>query len=455
MSLVAVLDIGKTNAKLLVVDATGREIWSAQRGNAPLAGAPWLAIDAGAIESFLLDALARCPWRRDIGALVPVAHGACAALVDGDGLVLPVLDYEEPALDEIASSYRAERGRFSETMSPMLPRGLNLGRQLMFLEERHGAEFRRTGAILPWPQYWAWRLSGVMASEVTSLGCHTDLWHPEAGGFSTLARRRGWDRLMPPLRRAGDRLGTIRPELAARTGLSPDAMVLAGLHDSNASFLRHRAHRPADKAFAVLSSGTWAIIMAAGVALDRLDEARDCLANVDATGAAVATARFMGGREHAAIAGGATGTEAGLAAVIERGILALPSFTEAGGPFPGRRGRIVGEIGPESERGALAALYLALVTEVALDLIGARGRLIIEGPLAADPLFAPILAALRPQQPVALSDDRAGTVGGALSLVLGTKAPAPMLVPALAIEHPGLAAYREGWLAAVRNDDPG
>ena len=34
-----------------------------------------------------------------------------------------------------------------------------------------------------YPQYWAYRLTGVLANEVTSLGCHTDLWNYRAGGF--------------------------------------------------------------------------------------------------------------------------------------------------------------------------------------------------------------------------------------------------------------------------------
>ena len=40
-----------------------------------------------------------------------------------------------------------------------------------------------------YPQYWAYRLTGVLANEVTSLGCHTDLWDYRAGDFSTPGRQ--------------------------------------------------------------------------------------------------------------------------------------------------------------------------------------------------------------------------------------------------------------------------
>ena len=99
----------------------------------------------------------------------------------------------------------------------------------------------------------------------------------------------------------GTTLGPVRPELAAATGLPRDCRVIAGIHDSNASFLPHLVARPAP--FTVLSTGTWVIAMAAGAALDRLDPAADMLANVDARGEPVPTARFMGGARSSSLAG--------------------------------------------------------------------------------------------------------------------------------------------------------
>jgi sugar (pentulose or hexulose) kinase len=57
-SLVTVVDIGKTNAKLVVADPrSGEQIWSHAQSDRALVGAPYLAIDAAAIEAFLLAAL--------------------------------------------------------------------------------------------------------------------------------------------------------------------------------------------------------------------------------------------------------------------------------------------------------------------------------------------------------------------------------------------------------------
>ena len=77
-----------------------------------------------------------------------------------------------------------------------------------------------------------------------------------------------------------------------------------GIHDSNASYLRFLMDRERE-AFTVVSSGTWTIVMANRGDLRRLREDRDMLANVNAFGAPIATARYMGGREYEAIAQGA------------------------------------------------------------------------------------------------------------------------------------------------------
>jgi L-fuculokinase len=448
--LVAVLDIGKTNAKLVVGDPrSGEQIWSRAQSNRPLAGAPYLAIDAAAIESFVLTALRDAVRRAEIGVIVPVAHGACAALVTPEDLALPVMDYEEPILEEVGEAYRALRDPFADTGSAFLPFGLNLGRQLYFLETRFPAAFKAAGHLLLWPQYWAWRLCGALTGEVTAIGCHTDLWRPFSGSFSALAEKRGWARLIPPLSPAGAVIGTLTRAVAAQTGLDPSTAVLAGIHDSNASFLRHRLAHPLGEPFVVVSSGTWTVILAAGGA-ECLDETRDCLVNVDALGEPIPTARFMGGREYAAIAGedAPTPTFENLEAVLTAGAVAWPCFTAAGGPFQGRIGHLEGTEGIDrASRTALASLYCALVADFSLDLLGSCGPIIVEGPFADNPLFGSLLAAFRPTQPVSLSLDRAGTVGGALALAAPDHAFLPRLTPCQPFVSARLGRYRRAWRA--------
>jgi L-fuculokinase len=419
-TLVGILDVGKTHTKLIVAEAdSARIVAEHERASRPIEGPIIRALDVVGIERWLRETLATFPDKADIEALVPVAHGAAAVLLDSREQICFAPDYEDPAFELVAETYRTERDPFFETFSPFLPLGLNVGRQLFLLESRHTTQFTRIQSCLLYPQYWAWRLCGEMASEVTSLGCHTDLWRPREAKPSRLADRRGWSRMLPPLRAASDTLGRVSGELVHAIGMDPGCRVHCGIHDSNASYLSHRIGRPAPEAFAVVSSGTWIILMAHGSALSRLRESDDMLANVDALGDVVPTARFMGGREYAAILGPSAQvvpTQDALASVLRRRAFALPPSCAASKPsgFAGRLIRTAGLSG--EERAALATAYLALRTDRRLSDLGASGDILVDGPLSSNRLFVELLANLRPDCAVRLCDARSGVVRAALVL---------------------------------------
>jgi len=451
--LIAVIDIGKTNAKLILVeDEGGATVWSVERPSPAVAvtgfGDLSRQLDVHGIEAWLIGQLAAAPQKHRIRAIVPVAHGAAMVLVDGEGETLLAPDYEDGCFDRLGAAYRRVRRPYAETLSPALPAGLNLGTQIFFVQEALPEVFLRTRIILTYPQYWSWRLSGVAASEVTSLGCHSDLWNPAAQTFSDLVRDQGWGALMPPLRPARAALGSLRQEVAEATGLPADCAVICGIHDSNASYLSHRVARPEGEAFSVVSSGTWCIVLAKGADLARLREAEDMLANVDALGVPTATARFMGGREYATIAGEGTAppSVAGLAAVLKADSVALPSFA-LGGPCQGRKGEMLRADGlPPEGRAALATLYCALMADLILDRLGAAGAILVDGPFAANPLFPGVLQSLRPADPVAAGGTRGGITAAVLWLagaVPPPEAPAKPLPPLAEAE--ALRSYRDRW----------
>jgi sugar (pentulose or hexulose) kinase len=461
---IAVIDIGKSNAKLAIVDSASLEILDiATTSNRVAKDGPYPHHDVDRLWTWIRAGLRTFASKAEIGTISVTTHGACFALLAGDDLALPVLDYEYDGPETVRAAYAAARGDFRETLSPDLPNGLNAGRQLYWLRRAFPDVFAKVDAFLPYPQYWGWRFTGVKASEATSLGCHTDLWNPGARTFSTLAMREGWQRLFPPLRRPWDTLGTITPALVEETGLPPTCRVVTGIHDSNASLLPHLIGRP--RPFSVLSSGTWMIVLAPGGSLAGLDATRDCLANVDAFGDPVPSARFMAGREFELMTGGAAGvtTDAALTEVVTQGIMALPTFAPGTGPFAGLRDSKGGRwlrggapIDPAAlsadVRAAAASLYLALVTETCLTLAGAAGPIVVEGPLARNALFLSALAA-RVGRPVLAEPDATGTTQGAalLALMPGAKPLLPIGAPVEALKR-DLSDYARQWLAAAETE---
>lgn len=460
--LIAVLDVGKTLAKLSLWTAAGVLVARADRANEKVQAGGYAALDAGGIEAWIEATLSDFATKGRIGAIVPVAHGAAAAVVRDGRLAAPPLDYEEPIPAADRAAYDAGRDAFADTGSPALPLGLNLGAQLHHLERLRPGLLADGAQILTWPQYWAWRLSGVAASELTSLGCHSDLWRPTAGAPSELARRRGWADRLAPLARAGDVLGPISPEWAARTGLPADVKVYCGLHDSNAALLAARGFPEiAGNEATVLSTGTWFVAMrtpAGPVDLAALPEGRDCLVNIDAFGQPVPSARFMGGREIELLTGGAGRIDApadqaamvaATPAVVAGGARVLPTFAPGVGPFPLQRGRWAGEPADPLARRAAIALYAALMADASLELIGSRLRILIEGRFAQAEVFVRALASLRPADRIYVSPVENDVSYGALRLLNPALRPATALVRVQPLEVP-LKAYREQWRRDVQ-----
>ncbi|MDG4887527.1 carbohydrate kinase [Mesorhizobium sp. M1A.F.Ca.IN.022.07.1.1] len=414
---VAVIDIGKTNAKVALVELTKpSEIALRRTANAPVWQAPYPHHDVEALWTFILNSLADLNRERRIDAISITTHGATGALVDAAGeLVLPVLDYEFNSPDQLAADYDAVRPPFAETGTPRLPIGLNLGAQFFWQQKRFPVEFAKSAAMLMYPQYWALRLTGVAANEVTSLGCHTDLWNPWTSDYSSLVDRMGWRPLMAPVRRAKDRLGSILPAIARLTGLDPATPVFCGLHDSNASLLPHLlSDRPP---FSVVSTGTWVVSMAVGGKKVELDAARDTLVNVNALGDPVPSARFMGGREFSLLTEGQAQdwTEADVAAVLARKASLLPSTQQGSGPFPHRAAQWVNAEGlPPGQRFTAISFYLALMTVTCLELIGGDGPTTVEGPFARNPLFIRMLAAATGRAVIASETSTGTSIGAAL-----------------------------------------
>ena len=447
---VAVIDIGKSNAKVAVIDRATRATLSVRTtANVSRPGPPYPHYDVERLWTWLLAALKSAAAEGEIEAISVTTHGACFALMAGDELALPLLDYEHD-ISAIDGAYNPLRGKFSETLSPSLPGGLNAGRQIFWLQATYPREFARVNAILPYPQYWGFRLSGAKASEVTSIGCHTDLWNPGTGTWSKLAESQGWAPRFPAMAKAWDQIGTLLPTVAAETGIAPRCRVLAGIHDSNASLFPHLVSRPLP--FSVLSSGTWMIVFAAGGSIAGLDEKRDCLANVDAFGRAVPSARFMAGREYDAIAGNISEPgEEMLRHVVAERIMALPCFAPGTGPYGHSAGRWTtpaADLTP-GERAAAAVLYAALTSETCLKLAGARGPVIVEGPFARNRAYLSTLAT-RLGQPVLARSDPTGTTDGAALLAEGPNAAIPpAVVTAVAPLSVDIGEYAAAWQAAA------
>ncbi len=468
---IAVVDVGSTNTKLLLLGPDLQVLAEEEAPSAHPPGPPYLSIDvepALALAARVLPAFDRIA---PVDVVVPCAHGSAFALLGRDGaLALPIMDYNAEPPEEIVRAYAAIEPPFDEVGAPTNPGALTVGRQLLWQETLFRDAFARARAATPLGPYLGWRLCGEPIShavtEVTALGAQTHLWDVHRRRPSSLVRARGWARLFPPLRSASAPLGRLAPAYRG-ADFRGDGRVLVGIHDSSANFLRCRA--ASDAPFTLLSTGTWIIAFAPGAVVAGLDPKRDLVLNAGLDGEPIACGRFKGGEELAIVADGAPAEAAdpsALGSVLDAGLQAIPSFTDSGGPIPGTggKGRVATRAGDPAGplappvRAALAALYCAYMTDASLQAlcrgVAAEGVVIVDGPFATNALFLSILAALAPGRVVKAATETQGAALGAALLALigphGALPSAPLASkPAAPLEDPRLDAHLTAWRARI------
>lgn len=441
----AVFDLGKTNSKLFVFSPDGillderrtKPIWHDFRGRSVL--------DDERLFGWMNHELAEVAVTQGVTRLMISAHGCAFALVRGKELLHPILDYEQEVPETVARAIDPILPDFFETYTPWLPLGFSIARHIYWLQTEEPEAFAATEAILCYPQYWIWRFCGRKLAEWSYLGAHSQLWAPLKRDYSSLVERLGWRDRFPAIAPAGAVVGETSVTMA--DGSTRAIAVHNGVHDSNAALAYYRMTGLSD--FTLVSTGTWVIVINLDCPLGALDPERDMIANVTVNGEPAPSLRFMGGREYDLISDGWSKpiSQDAVERVIERGIFAMPSWA-AGGPFPETKGCIIGGDVSGEERAGAAVLYVAMMTDLSLDLIKSENLLVVDGGLAKIDLFTAMLAELRPTQIVVRSTMSEGSATGAAALAfkaLGLQPFKDETVPVTASRIPGLEAYRARW----------
>ena len=465
---IAALDIGKTNKKIVVYTPDLRPVHTS-RQSVPCITQNGLEVeDTASLRSWLVDALSCAASHYPVRAIAVAAHGATFACLGQDGrLAFPVLSYTNEPGEDFHRAFFDRYGSASElqarTATLQLPALINLAQGIEYARVRFPDEMRRASAILFYPQYFGYLLTGRVAAELTYAGSHTYLWDFDAGRWSEVALQMGVDQLLPA--RPGqpwDILGTLSAEMAEATGLSREVMVTLGIHDSNASLLPYLLRTTDD--FVLNSTGTWCVAMhnetEVRFAPDEIGAA--VYYNITAFGNPLKSANLMAGFEYDSFARcftelfsvlpqSAYDPELYRRVVAEKRCFVLPGIVANSGQYPRSRAAVFidgnriefeqleaspdqfASIDAEQLYAALN-LSLAIQTRVALTRAGLRpgAAVFTEGGFRNNEAYLALLTALLPGNPSYVTSlDEATAFGAAITAKVAYERIAPSAVTGL------------------------
>jgi sugar (pentulose or hexulose) kinase len=444
------------------------------------------------MEAWFLDELASATKRFPVKAIAVSTHGATFVCVGKDGKpALPCVYYTHEPEENFHTSFYKQFGNPQElqaqTGTPAFKALINPAKGIYFEQQQFSEEFKKVNAVLPYPQYWGFRLTGKKGTEGTYMGNHTYLWDYPKSCLSSVAHKLGIGSLIPgKLCKPWDILGTLSEEAAARTELSKDTIVTMGIHDSNSALLPHFAKK--EGGFILNSTGTWCVIMNPvdkyGFSPDELGKV--VFFNISAFGSLIKTAIFLGGLEfetwsslilkkHGRNDAPGWNEELYRSILEEKRLFLLPELTPGSGQFPNSRSRIVedgksyflndneGTCPPcfaDYEKSfAVLRISLVMQTITAIERSGIKDGFDIftEGGFRMDESYNILLSSAFPNNKVYLTDIKEATA-------LGAAMTAKMALENISIKElvgdfeigyfeqekksfPELESYREAWLA--------
>ncbi|MEJ5189515.1 MAG: FGGY family carbohydrate kinase [Breznakiellaceae bacterium] len=301
---IAVFDIGMTNKRLAVYDENLNQLEAVYRTFQPIERGGIPCHDLEGIEKWFIEELRKVAQKYPIVALSVSTHGATFVGVDKKGNpILPCVLYTHEPGPSFHTEFYKRFGNPIElqksTGTPPFGALINLAKGIWFAQQQFPEDWSQVRYVLNYPQYWGFRFTGQLGAEGTYTGCHTYLWDWERQDWSSVARALGLLPLLPSrLQNSWDTLGTLNPEIARITGLSPEVLVTMGIHDSNAALLPHFAKK-GKTGFVLNSTGTWCVIMNPmdAYGFNPEDLGKVVFFNQSAFRSPVKTAIFLGGFE--------------------------------------------------------------------------------------------------------------------------------------------------------------
>jgi len=294
---IAIFDIGKTNKKFFLIDESYQIVLERSVQFEEIKDEDGDTCDdvhmlTKWVEKTLTEILQLKKF--DVKAVNFSAYGASLVYINEEGKVIaPLYNYLKTYPGKIKHALYEKYGGAEkiscETASPVLG-SLNSGMQLYRMKIENPELYNQLKYALHLPQYLSYIISAKAYSDITSIGCHTQLWDYQKNNYHDWVITEGVAKKLAPIHssNATDKINFQGKPL--KTGI--------GLHDSSAALIPYLA--VFQEPFVLISTGTWCISLNpfnnTGLTNEELN--KDCLCYMEYQGRPVKASRLFAGNEH-------------------------------------------------------------------------------------------------------------------------------------------------------------
>lgn len=294
---IAILDVGKTNKKLLLFNRKYEVVYewtdqlpeSSDEDGFPCENLPLLE---RSVHDLIQKAVS--DDRFVICALNFATYGASIVYIAENGSPLtPLYNYLKPFPEVLQLRFYQTYGKAEEiareTASPALG-NLNSGLQVWSVKQAKPHIWEQTKYALHLPQYIGFLFHKKGYTDITSIGCHTQLWSFDKRQYHQWVIEEKLDQ----------KFGELKPyhhvEIISLGGKQVPCGI--GLHDSSSSLIPYL--QAFSDPFLLISTGTWSISMNPfdHTPLTREELDQDCLCYFQFNGQPVKASRLFMGRIH-------------------------------------------------------------------------------------------------------------------------------------------------------------
>ncbi|MGJ8744043.1 FGGY family carbohydrate kinase [Polaribacter sp.] len=256
-SVIAVIDIGKTNKKVFLFDEHFDIVFqNSTKFDEILDEDNFPCDDIESIENWIKNEIKSIQDKEvyNLKAINFSTHGASLVYLDKQGnRIAPLYNYLKPLKIEDFKSFHEANGGVEEfsrrTASPAYGM-LNAGLQMLWMKKDKPEIWEKVDAILHYPQYLSYLFTKKVTSDFTSVGAHTATWDFDNMEYHPWLKNENIN-LPEPTNGKNAITAIVNGEKVA---------VGSGLHDSSSSIIPLLEENKTQD-FILLSTGTWIIAM--------------------------------------------------------------------------------------------------------------------------------------------------------------------------------------------------